>query len=185
MLNKKRVLISTYLASFCIGFGSGIVFAEITTPVNAQEVAVQVEPEVISLDLETSICKPNIIFVEVESSEVSYETMLTEEEKELIARVVMAEAGNQDYIGKRLVADTILNRVNDPAFPNTVVGVVYQRNQFAKPAATYTAECYGAVETECKERLDYDVLWFCNYKYLPYGTPAYQHGGHYFSWRAQ
>jgi N-acetylmuramoyl-L-alanine amidase len=96
----------------------------------------------------------------------------------------MCEAPYEDMIGKCLVVDTILNRVDDPAFPNTVYGVVYQDNQFYK-AAYYSAECMDAVEHEIYERTDYDVLWFAADGYLPYGTKAYQHGGHYFSWRTK
>lgn len=112
------------------------------------------------------------------------ETELKDYEKELIARVVMAEAAYEDMIGKYLVVDTILNRVDDPAFPNTVYGVVYQDQQFYK-AAYYSAECMDAVEHEIYERMDYDVLWFASSGYLPYGTKAYQHGGHYFCWRSK
>jgi len=112
------------------------------------------------------------------------ETELEDHEKELIARVVMAEAAYEDMIGKRLIVDTILNRKDSPAFPDTVHGVVYQDNQFYK-AYTYSEECMDAVELECYERLDYDVLWFAADGYLPYGTRAYQHGGHYFCWRAK
>lgn len=112
------------------------------------------------------------------------ETELTDNDKELIARVVMSEAAYEDMIGKRLVVDTILNRVDSPAFPDSVYGVVYQDNQFYK-AYTYSTECMDAVELECYERLDYDVLWFAADGYLPYGTKAYQHGGHYFSWRSK
>ena len=39
--------------------------------------------------------------------------------------------------GKIAVGNVVLNRVNDPRFPNTVYGVVFQRNQFT-PAMTGT-----------------------------------------------
>lgn len=110
------------------------------------------------------------------------ETELSDYEKELIARVVMAEAAYEDPIGKRLVVDTILNRVDSPSFPDTVSGVVYQDKQFYR-AVSYSTECMDAVEQEIYERTDYDVLWFASSGYLPYGEKAYQHGGHYFCWR--
>ena len=60
------------------------------------------------------------------------ETAYTEEEMRLIAQLVMAEAENQSELGKRLVIDTVLNRVDhpDPQFPDTVYEVIYQKNQF-------------------------------------------------------
>lgn len=112
------------------------------------------------------------------------ETELEDYEKELIARVVMAEGAYEDMIGKRLIVDTILNRKDSPAFPDTVHGVVYQDNQYYQ-AMNYSTECMDAVEMEIYERLDYDVLWFAADGYLPYGIKAYQHGGHYFSWRTK
>lgn len=112
------------------------------------------------------------------------ETELTDNDKELIASVVMAEGAYEDMIGKRLIVDTILNRKDSPAFPDTVHGVVYQDNQYYR-AMNYSTECMDAVELECYERLDYDVLWFAADGYLPYGTRAYQHGGHYFCWRTK
>lgn len=112
------------------------------------------------------------------------EVELSDSDKELIARVVMAEAAYEDPVGKRLVVDTILNRVDSPAFPNTVHGVIYQDNQFYK-AYAYSTECMDAVEHEIYERTDYDVLWFAADGYQPYGIKAYQHGGHYFNWRTK
>lgn len=128
---------------------------------------------------------PKVVTVEVQRVIPRVvETELNDNEKELIARVVMSEAAYEDMIGKRLVVDTILNRVDSPAFPNTVYGVIYQDNQFFK-AARYNPECMDAVELETYERLDHDVLWFAADGYHPYGTKAYQHGGHYFNWRTK
>lgn len=128
---------------------------------------------------------PKVVTVEVQKVVPRViETELNDNEKELIARVVMSEAPYEDMIGKRLVVDTILNRVDSPAFPNSVYGVVYQDGQFFK-AVNYNPECMDAVELETYERLDYDVLWFCADGYHPYGTKAYQHGGHYFNWRTK
>ena len=39
---------------------------------------------------------------------------------ELLAICVQAEAGNQPLIGRRMVADVILNRVDDPDWPDTI-----------------------------------------------------------------
>lgn len=38
-----------------------------------------------------------------------------------------AEAGGEDENGKLLVANVVLNRVNSNIFPDTVTGVVYQK----------------------------------------------------------
>lgn len=48
----------------------------------------------------------------------------------LIARAVYGEARGEVYLGKVAVAAVILNRVDDPAFPNTIAGVIYQPGAF-------------------------------------------------------
>jgi N-acetylmuramoyl-L-alanine amidase len=47
-------------------------------------------------------------------------------ERNLLARLVSAEAKGESYAGKVAVATVVLNRVNHPDFPNTVKNVIYQ-----------------------------------------------------------
>ena len=44
----------------------------------------------------------------------------------LLAKCVYAEARGEPYEGQVAVAAVILNRVEDPAFPNSISGVIYQ-----------------------------------------------------------
>lgn len=66
----------------------------------------------------------------------SADTFYNAEDLDLISRVIMHESGNQSLEGKIAVGNVILNRVNDTgkSFPNTVRGVLDQKNQF--PGAT-------------------------------------------------
>ncbi|MEH7522377.1 cell wall hydrolase, partial [Bacillus sp. JJ1503] len=52
---------------------------------------------------------------------------ITAAEKELIARLVHAEAKGEPYAGKVAVATVVLNRLDSPLFPNTVSGVIYEK----------------------------------------------------------
>ena len=47
-------------------------------------------------------------------------------DKELMARLVHAEAVGEPYAGKVAVATVVLNRLLSPQFPKTVPGVIYQ-----------------------------------------------------------
>jgi len=49
---------------------------------------------------------------------------------ELLARVIAAEAQGEPFEGQVAVGAVILNRVNDPRFPNTLSGVIYQPHAF-------------------------------------------------------
>jgi N-acetylmuramoyl-L-alanine amidase len=53
---------------------------------------------------------------------------ITVAEKDLMARLVHAEAKGEPYAGKVAVATVILNRVTSHDFPNTINSVVYERS---------------------------------------------------------
>lgn len=48
-----------------------------------------------------------------------------------LSRIIYAESGNQPLKGQMAVGNTIFNRVANPAFPNTILGVISQKNQFS------------------------------------------------------
>lgn len=56
---------------------------------------------------------------------------VSEKDRNILERIVEAEAGNQDHKGKLLVANVILNRVKNKAFPSTIKGVVFSPGQFS------------------------------------------------------
>ncbi|MBB6447415.1 cell wall hydrolase [Bacillus benzoevorans] len=51
---------------------------------------------------------------------------ISNEEKDLLARIVEAEAKGESYEGKVAVATVVLNRVESPEFPNSITEVIYQ-----------------------------------------------------------
>lgn len=55
-----------------------------------------------------------------------YRIDLTDNEMEILCRIVQAEAGGEDMTGKILVADVVLNRVEHPSFPDNIEEVVFQ-----------------------------------------------------------
>lgn len=56
---------------------------------------------------------------------------VTEEERELLARIVYLEARGECAEGRQAVAEVVLNRVQSDAFPDTVAEVVFQPGQFS------------------------------------------------------
>ncbi|SER73890.1 type III secretion system effector [Butyrivibrio fibrisolvens] len=52
-------------------------------------------------------------------------------ELEWLAATIQAEAGGESYTGKLAVGSVIMNRVKSSAFPNDIVSVITQTNQFA------------------------------------------------------
>lgn len=123
----------------------------------------------------------------IEEPEVVEEEMLSQEEIDLIALVTMAEAEGEPEEGKRLVIDTILNRVDHERFPDTVYGVIYQRNQFTSMSngrvdrCRVTDEIRKLVVEELSDRTNHDVVFFTANKYGKYGKPLFSVANHYFS----
>ena len=125
---------------------------------------------------------------------------LTEDELEVLCRIVEAEAGNEDEEGRLLVANVVLNRVNSDKFPDTVREVVFQRekgvSQFS-PAysgsyyrVTVSEKTITAVERALMgEDISQGALYFAARKYADSDkmrwfdtklTYLFLHGGHEF-----
>lgn len=96
--------------------------------------------------------------------EPRYET-ITEDERELLARVVYAESNTEALEGQIAVAQVVLNRVRSESFPDTVSEVIYQERQFSTapilgsvvPNETNYEAVDAAFETEV---VPYEVLYF-------------------------
>lgn len=58
-------------------------------------------------------------------------TVYNEKDYNTLCRIVEAEAGGEDTVGKIMVANVILNRVAHSKFPDTVTEVVYASGQFS------------------------------------------------------
>lgn len=119
---------------------------------------------------------------------------VTQNDVELLRKVVAAEAGNQEYKGKAAVAEVIINRVKSKSFPNSVYNVIYAKGQFATVTNGSINTAYGKMSTTVKEEINKavdDALHGSNYcqgalyfrtKYYFSGLEGVtQIGDHYFS----
>ena len=64
---------------------------------------------------------------DVEQPEEKEECELSSKDYETLLKIVEAEAGTEDQKGRILVANVVLNRVEDGRFPDTAAEVVYQK----------------------------------------------------------
>lgn len=153
-------------ASFCVEYEPAAALEPVATPVHAVAEQVNLTEEPME--------EPNAV-------------TLTQEEIDLIALCVMAEAEGEPEEGQRLVIDTILNRVDDPRFPGNVHDVIYQKNQFAGMYGERIERCYvkeelvQLVREELENRTNSEVVFFRTGHYHSYGVPLFQVGTHYFS----
>lgn len=148
---------------------------EPTQSVSAPEYTLPVAEELAVVSVETPTVTPEP------------EPLMPIEDIELIALVTMGEAEGECEEGKRLVIDTILNRVDSPHFPDTVQEVIWQPNQFSAMWNGRLDRCYvredicQLVREELENRLNDDVIFFNAGHYSKYGTPLFQVEHHYFS----
>ena len=79
--------------------------------------------------------------------EVSMYDKLSSSEYDLLCKVTFAEAGNQGLDGQQAVAGVILARMASESFPDTILGVISQTNQFST-WNNNNVVCYYGVVTE-------------------------------------
>ena len=174
-----------------------IVLGMTASPATTDE---EVVPVVIAADIEPLILTPTpeikpspspMIFDEPEVITVGRKEVwpypITQEEIDLIALVTMAEAEGETELGKRLVIDTILNRMDNPHFPDTVYDVIYYPNAFSVIGSDRINRCYvmpeivELVKEELLNRTNYECVFFMAGGYSKYGKPMFQECCHYFS----
>lgn len=147
----------------------------------------QSEPKSLEVDPIAETVKIEPLAAIEEPEEEVYIPEVSEEEIELIARITYCEAGAECEEGKRLVIDTILNRVDSDHFPDSIEGVIFQPNQFSPVTdgsfdrAEVKENIYQLVLEELENRTDDEVVFFRAGRYHKWGTPLFQVGNHYFS----
>ena len=122
-----------------------------------------------------------------EVKDISNVDLIAMDDAVLIAKLVLAEAEGEPEMGKRLVIDTVLNRLDSSDFPNTVYDVVYQPYHY-DPAwdgridlFSELDDAFKLVVDEIHNRTNSEVLYFRTDKFHEFGTPMEQVGNHYFS----
>ena len=109
------------------------------------------------------------LYIDPSSEEVECrypDLSLSDQDVELIAKLVYAEADGEPFEGQQAVAEVILNRVAASNFPSTVSGVIHAPDQFRAASQLYRAKPthvqYEAVRRAWKGPyvLDKDVVFF-------------------------
>ena len=102
---------------------------------------------------------------------------VTPEEVTLIAKLVIGEAEGESFEGKKMVAETILNRLVKGGFGNSVKGIIEYPGQYdARWNASLWArepkqEDLDAVKEAIENpSLPIDVVFYVNTKHLPRGN---------------
>ena len=81
-----------------------------------------------NLDNELESC-----FLQIEDGEYKKEAVinLNDDEIMLLSKLVAGEARGESYEGQVAVAAVVINRLKDSRFPDSLEGVIYQKNAFS------------------------------------------------------
>lgn len=179
----KKITAIASVFSLCVILIFSITTHSAGSEISADSQAIEITP--VSMPVVTYI--PIEEISESSTEEIVKEELLSEEDISLIALVTMAEAEGECEKGKRLVIDTILNRMDSEHFPDTAYDVIYQPYQFSSMWNGRVDRCEvrddicQLVKEELEVRTNYDVIFFTAGCYSDYGVPMFQVEHHYFS----
>ena len=105
-------------------------------------------------------------------------TAYTSDEVLWLARIINAEAQGESFDGQVAVGNVILNRVESPDFPNTIYGVIFDRNFGVQFTPTANGTIYNEPSQQCIEAAKlclsgYEVAPNCLYFFNPQLSTAH------------
>lgn len=127
-----------------------------------QPIASPVEPVEETIEEPIEIIEQIVYEPQIEPQETTDEpeSIWSDSDKLMLAKMTMAEAEGESLEGKCLVARVILNRIESEAFPSTVYDVISQRSQFTSfvngryDNAEPSDEVWQAIAMVCDEGWD-------------------------------
>lgn len=182
----RKITAITVFLSLCLA--SVFVIPSLSASDKEESKSVAMASEIIPVYISAVESEPeHEVPIVVEEETKEEEELLPDDDIALIALVTMAEAEGECEEGKRLVIDTILNRMDSEHFPDTAYDVIYQPHQFSSMWNGRADRCEvredicQLVREELKSRTNYDVIFFTAGCYSDYGVPLFQVENHYFS----
>lgn len=161
------LLITAAIALSGLGLHKALAEEESTLPCNNVELEIEQDMAASMAELlsssQDSLPEQN---PPVEPEPVSRYPAITEDERELLARMVYLEARGESAEGQQAVVEVTMNRVVAQNFPDTVQEVLYQKGQYATAPYLETAEPteaqYKAVDAAIfgEPVLPMDVVFF-------------------------
>lgn len=92
----------------------------------------------------------------VQTSSAGYDNASSSSNLDIMAAIIYCEAGAEPYAGQLAVGSVIMNRIQSSYFPNTLLGVLYQKSQFTPVMSgrfaivlsngLATSQCYQAAQ---------------------------------------
>lgn len=175
LANAKAIFILTIVAAVAYSIGMLIGYCFVQPQVVYREIYIEPETEELTAEI-----------IQAEPPEPVARYELTAAERDIVERVVMAEAEGEGYDGQRLVAQCILNTAEAQGIrPDEVV---LAPNQYAEPAeyaSEMVSDAVSAVFDDGDMVTDEPIRWFYAPKYVTskwHESKEFvlEHGGHRF-----
>lgn len=96
--------------------------------------------------------KKEIYSMSAEEDATDYVYDVTEKEIGMLQRIVQAEAGGEDMIGKILIVNVVMNRIADKSFPDTVEKVIFQNKDGEYQFSPIDDKSYWSVKVSKKTK---------------------------------
>ena len=90
-----------------------------------------------------------IVITSGEEPLVSGDEYYNDDDVYWLSRIIRAEAGNQSLEGKIAVGNVVMNRVNDPSFPDNVKDVIFDRRSGIQFSPAYSGSIYKDPTEDC------------------------------------
>ena len=148
--------------------------------------------------MDIAVSDQRVVGYELVEQKLAYD--ISDEELEVLLRIVEAEAGSEDEEGRLLVVNVVLNRVENDKFPQTITDVVFQRSDGVTQFSPVSSGSYYRVKISDEtvsavsralngEDISQGALYFVSRKRADSSkmrwfdtklTFLFQHGGHEF-----
>ena len=142
----------------------------------------------IAISTKTMASVPTDVFEILDQRELIQDAGYSDEDIRLIALVTVGEAEGESELGKRLVIDTILNRVDSDIYPDNASDVCYQKGQYTClhngrcNRCKVTQSVIDLVKEEILDRTNSEVFYFSTGGYQNSNSIKHE-GSHYFCGR--
>ena len=156
----------------------GKLYAGVTSriPVKMKEVPVQT-PIAVTPRVEPVVAEPPVV--------IETPPLMCDSDVIMIARLTMAEAEGESELGKRLVIDTVLNRMDKTG--SSVHDVIWAKNQYTSmwngryEQMSAPEDVCNLVLQEVESRTNSNVYYFSAGVYSNFGKTMFKEGHHCFS----
>jgi len=129
LLLLQIVLVAGYFV-LCLSHGGTSTDKKTVYEVKLNQILLaQDENTVLEICVRTNSGQRELTYNVLERDVSTEQEVISAQDYENLLRIVEAEAGGEDEIGKLLVANVVLNRVESESFPDSITEVILQQNK--------------------------------------------------------